>query len=140
MNRICKIMPALALVAAGCGGSTAAGSAQTGSTAARPVAARGSANVIIAEEIAGAGVADALQAVRLLRPAMLRGRSGSGNDQSGSADIVVYLDGVKSGGPQSLDQVTAISIREIRFLNAADATTRYGTGHPMGAILVSTKR
>ena|GEM_PF-2322098 len=58
----------------------------------------------------------------------------------GAADIVVYQDGVKTGGPSSLELVTTISGREIRCLDAADAIIQFGTGHPMGAILVTMKR
>ncbi len=34
----------------------------------------------------------------------------------------------------------ALSNAEIRYISAADATTRFGTGHPLGAILVATTR
>ena len=71
---------------------------------------------------------------------MLRARGGSVSDPTGAADIVVYQDGVKTGGPNSLEFVPTISVREIRYISAADATIRFGTGHPMGAILVTTKR
>lgn len=132
---------------AACGGNTAqstagaaASPASASPAAASPAAARGSANVIIEAELAAAGVSDAFQAVKLLRPSMLRARNGSMNDQSGGIDIVVYLDGVKSGGPSALELIPALTVREIRFLSASDATTRFGTGHPMGAIVVSTKR
>ncbi len=116
-----------------------AGAASATSRAAKPPA-KGNSNLIVASEIAGTGVSDAFQAVKLLRPAMLRGRNGSLNDNSGGAELVVYVDGVKAGGPQSLESVTALAISEIRFISAADATTRFGTGHPLGAILVVTKR
>jgi len=101
---------------------------------------RGSANLITLEEITTSGASDALQVVKLLRPAMLRGRNGSMNNRSGLNEIVVYVDGVRSGGPGTLENISAISIREIRFINAADATTRFGTGHAMGAILVVSQR
>ena len=129
----------LSLFLAACGG----GQAQPASGASPQATVgptRGSANVILSEEIAASGTANVLQAIKLLRPSMLRGRSGSTSDQSGSADIVVYQDGVKSGGPNALEAMPTIAVREIRFMNAADATTRFGTGHPMGAILVTTKR
>ena len=97
-------------------------------------------NVIIMAEIANSGATDALQAVKLLRPAMLRGRNGSLGENPNGADIVVYIDGMRAGGQSALASVSAITIREIRLLNAADATTRFGTGHPLGAILVATKQ
>ena len=101
---------------------------------------RGSMNVIIMAEIANSGATDALQAVKLLRPAMLRGRNGSLGENPNGLDIVVYVDGMRAGGQNALASVSASTIREIRLLNAADATTRFGTGHSLGAILVSTKQ
>lgn len=101
---------------------------------------RGSANLITLEEITTSGASDALQVVKLLRPSMLRGRSAAPGNRSGLNEIVVYIDGVRAGGPGALENVSAISIREIRYINASDATTRFGTGHALGAILVVSKR
>ncbi len=106
----------------------------------RDAATKGSANVIIMAEIATSGASDAMQAIRLLRPAMLRGRNGSLNENSGGVDIIVYIDGMRAGSPNTLTNVSALTIKEIRFLSASDATTRFGTGHPLGAILVTTKQ
>jgi hypothetical protein len=39
-----------------------------------------------------------------------------------------------------LSTIPANRVREIRYINAADATTRWGTGHASGVILVTTKR
>jgi hypothetical protein len=51
--------------------------------------------------------------------------------------LVVYMDDVRQFG----DLVVIPSrVKEIRFLNSRDATTRYGTGHSSGVILVTTKR
>jgi len=36
--------------------------------------------------------------------------------------------------------VRAADIQEMRYLNAADATTRFGTNYVSGVILVTTKR
>lgn len=126
------------LLLGACGG----GSSPAGSSAARaPAPARGSANVITEAEVRGANVNNALEAIQRLRPAMLRGRgSASSSDQSGSQGLVVYVDGSPMGGVDALTNITALTVREIRFLNASDATTRFGTGHPVGAILVTTRR
>lgn len=124
--------------ACGGGGAAAAGGAGV-TTAARP--ARGGANLIVEAEVATAGVTNAYEAIQRLRPTMLRGRGGSSSsDLAGNESMVVYVDGVKTGGVQTLNNVVAITIKEIRFVNASDATTRFGTGHPVGAIMVTTKR
>ena len=139
MKQLRVFVALLSIVAVACGG----GQAQTGAVTTPRVnnaTARGAANLILGEELAGSSAENALQAIRLLRPSMLRARGGSVGSPTGTANIVVYQDGVKTGGPSSLESVPTISVREIRFINAGDATIRFGTGHPMGAILVTTKR
>jgi hypothetical protein len=50
---------------------------------------------------------------------------------------VVYIAGVRQqGGPAVLRQVRFGDVREIQYLGGVDATTRYGTDHAGGAILV----
>ncbi len=123
---------------AACGGGGASGTA-TPQTAATP--SRGNSNLIVAAEISAAGVTNALEAVQRLRPAMLRGRASQGfSDTQSNAGIVVYVDGIQAGGVSTLANVSAMDVKEIRFINASDATTRFGTGHPMGAILVVTRK
>ncbi len=137
--RIRPLVAGLVVLAAAC--SSGARKAETGAApVSRGAPLRGSANLIVFDEIANSGASDALQAVTLLRPSMLRGRNGNVKGSSGGAEIVVYIDGMKSGGPGALNNVTAMSIAEIRYISAADATTRFGTGHPLGAILVATRR
>jgi hypothetical protein len=124
---------------AACGGGGSAAGASPARTAAGT--ARGSANVIVAGEVEASGATNAMEAIRQLHPAMLRGRGSAGMEGGSSADlIVVYVDNIKAGGLDALVPISAINIREIRFLSAADATTRFGTGTPSGAILVTTKK
>jgi hypothetical protein len=56
------------------------------------------------------------------------------------ADIapVVYLNNLRLGTPDQLSTMPADGVTEVRWLSAIDATTRYGTGHAGGAILVFT--
>jgi len=44
------------------------------------------------------------------------------------------------GGVRALDDIILSQIREIRYLNAGDATTLFGTGNSAGAIQVMGKR
>ncbi len=108
------------LTAAACSGAT-----QGGSTTRR-------ANLITAQEIASVEVSTAYDLVRRLRPRWLQAR--------GSGTPVVYIDQQRRGGLQELEQLQPIDVAEMRYLNASDATLRYGTNHPGGAILVTTKR
>ncbi len=111
---------------------------------------KGRANLISEEEIAALGgtVQTAYGIVQRLRPAMLRVRSGStssSTDGTSSMDasateMAVYLDNQKMGGVRALDEITLSQIKEIRYLNASDATTLFGTGNMAGAIQVIGKR
>jgi hypothetical protein len=86
--------------------------------------------------------ANALQIIEKLRPQMLRSRGvGSPTDVTGeSARPKVYVDNVAYGDIGTLTNVTANQIKEIQFINSRDATTKWGTGHMGGVILVTTRR
>lgn len=78
--------------------------------------------------------------VKRLRPQFLQTR-GSGSIRSRTpVPIKVFVDGGFRGGVAVLNEVLAHSVVEINYLNGPDATTRYGTGHESGAILVTTGR
>lgn len=78
------------------------------------------------------------EVIRQRRPQWLvtRGATSFGDD----GDIVVYLNQVATGGPAILRTLRAETVESVQFLSAADATTRFGTGHTKGAILVSMRR
>jgi hypothetical protein len=86
--------------------------------------------------------ANALQVIQKLRPQMLRGRGvASPNDVTGETSMPkVYVDNVAYGNVEALSNVNASQVKEIRFINARDATTQWGTGHMGGVILVTTKK
>jgi hypothetical protein len=124
--------------AAGCASSPASGGAgATQQSTARP---HGSRDRITQDELANLDVQNALQAVQRLRPQFLQTRGGATQSiNSGPVDIVVYVDQTKMGGPSVLSQIPISDVKEIQYLNAADATQRYGTGHAAGAIIVTRK-
>lgn len=95
-------------------------------------------NLITAEEMRAAGYTDAFRAVQSLRPQWLRTR-GPTSFSGPEVIIKVYLDGSLMGGPEQLRQITISSISSIRFLDANEATQRWGLDHVNGAILVSTR-
>lgn len=79
--------------------------------------------------------------VRRLKPEWLRKRSARSTmrlaQQQWEGEVQVYLNGQRMGGPGSLYNISAQSVRQVRYLNAAEAT-RYGMGHEHGAIMVET--
>lgn len=142
------------LLLAGCAAASAprTGSApQVGSTpqaaSATPAPARverGNLNLITSAEIQAAGtdMLNAYDLVERLRPTMMRFRNQTGGTRS-TGDVlgpVAYVDEQRLGALDLLRTVPRSSIREIRYLSASDATTRFGTGHSSGAIQVLTKR
>ena len=124
------LLVAFGLATLGCGGGGSGSTAQP-ETEARAI--RGAANLITEAEINASTVQNALEAVQNLRPAMMRPRPGGG-------PVMLYLDNVKMMDLNVLSTVPAGRIKEIRYINAQDATTRWGTGHASGVILVTTKR
>ncbi len=89
-------------------------------------------NVITFEELDGLDVADCHEAIQRLRPAWLRPRARRGMPE-------VVLDGVPLRADiHALVGIQLNGVREIRFLSALDATTRFGRGYLNGAILVTT--
>jgi hypothetical protein len=114
-----------------------------------------------ADELQGLGIDNVYDAVATLRPEWLRIRgnrslaasvdpvrvegTGAGLQISGSttliseaATIQVYVDGVNTGGLETLNNIIMLTVRDMYFLDAAAATIRWGEGNPHGAILVIT--
>jgi hypothetical protein len=57
-----------------------------------------------------------------------------------AVEPVVYVQGVRYGELRDLQRMNLDEVREVEFIDAASATTRFGTGHSGGAIMVSIDR
>ena len=135
------ITAAVSMACASSGGSAAAGGSRTAS---------GGQDVITEADITGraADAANALQIIQKLRPQMLRNRGlavlptagRTAEEASQASNPRVYIDNIAYGDLGQLSNVNASQIREIRYINARDATTQWGTGHMGGVILVLTKK
>lgn len=129
----------IAMVSWGCSSGGGGGT----STAARPGGSRQQ-DVISESEITSRATdaSNALQIVQKLRPQMLRSRGlVSPNDMTGEASMPkVYVDNVNYGNIESLANINAAQVKEIKFIKGPDATTTWGTGHMGGVILVTTKK
>jgi hypothetical protein len=136
------MVAALAAVVSFGGGCSSSGGGGT-STAARPGGSRQQ-DVISESEITSRATdaSNALQIVQKLRPQMLRSRGlVSPNDMTGEASMPkVYVDNVSYGSIESLANINAAQVKEIKFIKGPDATTTWGTGHMGGVILVTTKK
>ena|SRR3990170_7881838 len=97
-------------------------------------------NVLTAEEIAASQTPTAYDAIRKLRPTFLRTRGPNNFEPGGGVQTAhVFLDGQRYGDIEALKTMPVSTIREIRYLSASDATTKYGTGYMNGVIEVYTR-
>jgi len=129
------------VLAAGCAGGRSAianPSPEAGRIRAQ-TPARGS--IVAREEIRSVETGfTALEVLRRLRPEFL-GRHATpmpGDNEEGFA--VVYLDGVRLGGLETLQDIPVTTIIEMRYLRPSAAVERLGKSHRGGVILVSTIR
>lgn len=105
-----------------------------------PGGVRSHSTTITYAEVQGLNVPSAYEVVEMLRPQFLRTRGSASFADPTPIPAVVYLDGLKHGDtPESLKGIERTAIREIEYLDSREATTRYGTGHRGGAILVRTR-
>ena len=80
-------------------------------------------------EIQRAIAGDAFEAVQRLRPRWLRPRMGESTP-------LVYMRNQQYGGIEWLRNFRCENVYEIRYVNARDATTRWGMGHSAAVIEV----
>lgn len=91
-------------------------------------------------EITKSQALNAYDAIRMLRPSMLRERGKvtmRGNDVR---EPLVYVDNQRMGGISFLRDIPVSEIFEIRYHTAAQAQIKWGNGHPQGVIQVLTAR
>ena len=96
-------------------------------------------NLITADEITRSNASNAMEAVERLRPSFLRTRGAQSMQNSEPPTPIVYVDGMRYGTLQTLATIPALSIFSIEYMNAIDASQRFGMGHEGGAIVVSTR-
>lgn len=98
-------------------------------------------NVLLQDEITGSRSigATAYDLLAQLRPEYLRNRGSVSIRDNVQATAVVYVDGTKFGALDALRSVSAEHIFRVDYLSASDATTRFGTDHTGGAILITSK-
>ena len=96
--------------------------------------------VLTAAEISMSSASTAHDAIAQLRPEYLRSRGMATLSARDPQGPVVYVDNAQHGAIETLRSISAHSVALIEYLSAGDATTRFGTDHTGGAILVFTKR
>lgn len=97
----------------------------------------GDRNVLTRAEIEASSQRFALDLVRAERPHWLRVRGTL--SMGGSQPIQVYVDGVRRGTVEELDQISLDNIYEIRYYTGSQAQLKFGVGNVHGAIEVLTR-
>ncbi|MEX2584171.1 MAG: hypothetical protein WD766_12910 [Gemmatimonadota bacterium] len=96
-------------------------------------------DVITAAEIPEGRYASAFEVVRGMRPGWLRPRANY-TPSSSSSPMMVLVDNVQRGTVETLESINPDEIERIEWVDASTATQRWGTGHALGAIVVTTRR
>jgi hypothetical protein len=94
-------------------------------------------SMLQATEMQATGYSDLFQVIQTLRPQWLRLQGAT--SFRGQEEILVYLDGNRMGGVETLRQIAPSSVSSAQFLSGLEATQRWGLGHGMGAIVISTR-
>ncbi len=77
--------------------------------------------------------------MRRQRPQWLRAR-GAARSAIGLVSVAVYVDDVRFGGTEALEDVPVDVVSRVEFIDATDAATRYGLDVAGGVIAVYTIR
>ena len=97
-------------------------------------------NLITAEELMAVPHSSVFEAVRALRPRWMQARAGLSLTNPAQQTPRVYIDGQLRGELDEMWTILPGEVQEIRFMSASDATTRFGTNHIAGAIVITTRR
>ena len=120
MTRAARSLPilVLCLLLSACAAGTAGGS--TGG------------DTISMDELATVSNLSLYDAVQRLRPRWLQARAGQPLPR-------IMMNGSQLGGVEVLRGMQATDVTSVRYLDSADATTRYGTGYTGGAIELESR-
>lgn len=119
----------LALISAGCAGMTAGAGAP-----------RSSFNSVTGDELRDSVSNDLYAALQDLRPQWFRPRPRASITFATAQEPVVYVSGVREGSLDTLRGLDLLDVVSVEFIDPLDASTRYGTGHSGGVILVDMDR
>jgi hypothetical protein len=98
-------------------------------------------NVLTAAQLRQTDTSTLWDALRRLRPQWLQARADiSLVDADGGGRAVVYLHGIRHGELSTLRQFNIDKVLRVEFIDGRDATTRFGTGHGGGVIMVDLNR
>jgi hypothetical protein len=106
----------------------------------QPQMPRGHRELLTPTEYLDSDCISAFDAVKRLRPQWLWARGPAGLSAPGPDYPQVVVDDIRVGDPSELRWIPLSGIQEMRFLDAGEATVRYGLGFTSGAIVIRTGR
>lgn len=96
--------------------------------------------VLSQEEIEMSSAGNLYDVIRMRRPRWLqRSQTRPTSLSHAQAEVVVYLDGQRFGGPESLQRLTAVSAQWVEFLTPSEAQSRFGHDNMGGVIHVHSR-
>ena len=103
--------------------------------------ARHDSNLITADEIVASHETNAFDVISRLRPLFLRtrGRSSLSAGTNSSDYATVFLDNQMYGDLNTLKNINAEQIRQIRWYSGPDAVQKFGMQYGAGVIAIDTK-
>lgn len=96
---------------------------------------RRTATALTSEEIHGSTAPTVYELIQMLRPNWLRARGATSLRDTNT--VVVYINRVRSGGPEVLRTIRPDAVESLRFVGETTATSVYGAGHGHGVIEVT---
>lgn len=124
----------LAVLALGAALAACAGNPSSDSRPAR----HGGARLIAVEEVEASTASSAYDLIQQLRPRWLYVTTGP-TTFGQEPGIVVYVNEMRMGGLANLRELDTNSIHHIAFMDANEATARFGLNHTHGAISVTLR-
>jgi hypothetical protein len=97
------------------------------------------ANVITAPELSGSKARNAYDAIRQIRPEMLRTRDPGTLVYFKPRQTVVAVDNILIGGVEVLRTLPTGKVARIEYVNSWEAAKRFGRGFRNGVMLVDTR-
>ncbi|UCG87599.1 MAG: TonB-dependent receptor plug domain-containing protein [Gemmatimonadota bacterium] len=95
-------------------------------------------NVLTAEDLQGQSERNLYDLLARMRPNWIRPQGAV--LATGTTPVLVYVNNVRMGGVAVLADIRLDEVEQVRFVDAIDATTRYGMNTDGGVIEVTTKR
>lgn len=125
--RVCLSFPLL-ILASGCGGAKSAPQSPT---------VKRDQNLITREELNARDFGSVYDAITSLRATWLRAR---GQDSlRRPSQVQVYLNNQRLGGVEQLKSMQPGTVQSIRHIDGIEATSRFGTDHGAGVIMIVTR-